>query len=382
MSVNQPVQAGSAEQSKTRLALIATGGTIAGQLFKNENGLGTSAWGYQSASLSASDLLQQATGHGLEHIEWARHQPYSIGSQNLQPSHMRMLGQAILQAANRDCEGVVLTHGTDTMEDMLCFLYLTLPEALQQSWPIVFTGAMRPSDDPNADGPANLGLAAALCLHWARCPGSQLGLVMNGFFTPAMQVAKRNTADLNTFTQPASVPVANILRGHDQTTKGEGFSVTSEALSSVDLPQDCTAGAFSQLWTQPAALAAFEHACVPVVYCTPGDGSDQLLDHWAAAPEGGGKPDALVIAAPGHGNIPASFVNPLRRLLNLGVDVVRATRVPQGGVIQGGEFFELDDYKQATNPVGHFSEQLGLTLPQSVVLTRLRIAAKVLQRSV
>mgnify|MGYP006193777699 CR=1 FL=1 len=172
-----------------RLAFVSTGGTIAGTVVE-----GADHWKYESAQRSGQSLLMGVPGL-LRRAQWFFEQPYSIGSQNLELSHMLQLRALVLHLLHSpDVDGILLTHGTDTMEDMLYFLYLTLP-ASSLTKPVLFTGAMLPSDYPQADGPDNLNSSVDLLCHTlssnklnnhkAEIP---FGLVMQGLYTPAAAV--------------------------------------------------------------------------------------------------------------------------------------------------------------------------------------------------
>lgn len=151
--------------SKPRLLLLATGGTIAGQ---GSSAARTQA--YVPAALAVSDLIASVPGlDELAHIQ--AEQPYSIGSQHLQSSHWLTLSARVGQALRDPAiDGVVITHGTDTLEETALFLDLTCP----RTKPITLTGAMRPATALGADGPMNLYAAAAV----AADPGAAGGGVM------------------------------------------------------------------------------------------------------------------------------------------------------------------------------------------------------------
>jgi len=342
-----------------RVALVATGGTIAGMLIE-----GSETWAYESAQRSGESLVMGIPGL-LRRAQWHFEQPYSIGSQNLELAHMLQLRAALIRLLQSPgIDAIVVTHGTDTMEDMLYFLYLTLPASLLTK-PLVFTGAMLPSDAEDADGPANLSGTldfAVQCL-----PGSPLGcavpfgLYMQGLFTPAQHVEKQSTAGLDAFDGPYSVlPNANWFNN----------------FTALNPPTDVgMLGQFSNLFdagTQAHPL--FEAMEVPVVFCTPGNGPLRQLNDLLNR-----KPASVVVAAPGHGNIPEACVPVLRRLLLNGVSVVRASRVAAGGVEQGGEFNALNDFEEGVLPAGTagvYSESGSLSLSKCVVYERLRVLAR------
>ncbi|BET25996.1 asparaginase [Limnobacter thiooxidans] len=350
-----------------RLAFVSTGGTIAGTLVENSD-----HWKYQSAQRSGQSLLMGVPGL-LRRAQWFFEQPYSIGSQNLELSHMLQLRALILHLlGSTDVDGILITHGTDTMEDMLYFLHLTLPSG-SVTKPILFTAAMLPSDHPQADGPDNLNCAVDLLCqtlsshklnnHKAENP---FGLVMQGLYTPAAAVEKRTTSGLDAFDG--------------------AFSVKADIDWPVALDQpELVArfgkqGDFASLFNADTiSLPLFEALEVPVVYCVPGNGPIRQLNDLL-----GRKPASVIVAAPGHGNIPDACVPVLRRLMLNGVSVVRASRVAEGGVEQGGEFDALDEFRanaiagqasKGSKHAGVFSEAGQLSLSKCVMRERLRVLA-------
>lgn len=344
-----------------RVAFVATGGTIAGTLTA-----GSETWAYESAQRSGESLVMGVPGL-LRRAQWHFEQPYSIGSQNLELGHMLQLRSVLIRLLqSSDIDGIVVTHGTDTMEDMLYFLYLTLP-AEYLTKPLLFTGAMLPSDHDAADGPGNI--AGALDFLIASLESLPLfdggefppfGLLMQGLFTPAQCVAKQSTAGLDAFDGPYSV------------LADSNWQASLEALIS---PEDLgLQGQFAKLFDKRATQhPLFEAMEVPVVFCSPGSAPLRQLGDLLHR-----KPASVVIAAPGHGNIPDVCVPVLRRLLLNGVGVVRASRVADGGVQQGGEFDALDDFRKdavQTGKTGVFSEAGSLSLAKSVMYERLRVLA-------
>lgn len=338
-----------------RIHWISTGGTIAG--CSNPKQKTAEAWGYQSAQLTANDLLENIPDVQCM-ANWSFEQPYSIGSQHLTPTHMVQLRQSLLDALkDPSVEAVLVTHGTDTLEDMLFFMYLTLP-AERLNKPVVFTASMLPSDHPQADGPTNLRAAIQWALDCIKLqkeqgpipPNALLGLVTQGCYTFAPWVRKRSTTGFGAFSSPHALPLP----------------LAQVVLADLALPEHCpNLGQFSGFDPH-----AFVQAVVPVVYCTPNTSGLQQLENLHLLAEKGLRslPTAIVIAAPGHGNIPDAYVPVLKKSLNAGMRVVRSSRVAEGGVQTGGEFNVLDSFKSS----GLFSEAGGLSLAQSVVLLALQ----------
>lgn len=346
--------------SLPRVALLATGGTIAGLLKEECEASDPAAWAYTSAQRSGESLVMSIPGL-LRKAQWHFEQPFSIGSQNLELGHMLQLRAALLrQLQSPEIDGIIVTHGTDTLEDMLYFLYLTLPSDLLCK-PLLFTGAMLPSDHEQADGPANIRSAMEFLLQCLEKPVEEMpfGLVMQRLFTSAECVEKQSTAGMDAFDGPYSVPA------------DADWHINRAALNS---PNDLgLQGQYSSLFDSSTSHhPLFEAMEVPVVFCAPGNAPLRQLNDLLNR-----KPAAVVVAAPGHGNIPDGCVPVLRRLLLNGVAVVRASRVGAGGVEQGGEFEALDHFREGVNKPGSgiFSEAGSLSLTKCIMYERLRVLA-------
>jgi L-asparaginase len=132
---------------RPRIHLIATGGTIAGTAPDP-----TDTRNYAAGTLTAEELI--ASVPPLKDLaEISVEQLYNLDSKDMTPDHWLGLARATQAALDRqDVDGVVIIHGTDTMEESAFFLDLVLPPGK----PVVFTGAMRPATALSADGPMNL----------------------------------------------------------------------------------------------------------------------------------------------------------------------------------------------------------------------------------
>lgn len=175
----------------TRLLLITTGGTIA-----------MSAGPGGGATLQGSDLMASSPELvGL--AEWRVLPLLAKPSASLTFDDLIALKSAV-EAADED--GVVITHGTDTLEETAFFLELTLPTRM----PVVVTGAMRPATQAGADGPANLIAAARTVL--AASPGRVL-VVMGDEIHWAGLVRKAHTSRPHAFSSAPLGPLGWIIEG-------------------------------------------------------------------------------------------------------------------------------------------------------------------------
>ena len=170
-----------------RVRILATGGTIAGAQVKGERG-------YRAAAFSAETLIAAVPQLGeLARLEVE--QVAAIGSQDMDESTWRQLAVRTAAAlADRTIAGVVITHGTDTMEETAFFLNLVVRSAK----PIVLVGAMRPATAISADGPMNLYNAVAVAAH-AEARGRGVLVVANDEIHFAREIAKTNTTQVGTF---------------------------------------------------------------------------------------------------------------------------------------------------------------------------------------
>lgn len=172
-----------------KIVIIGTGGTIAGK------GQGASALTeYTAGSIGVDELIQAVPGledYGpFESVQFS-----NIDSSEMSPYRWVRLAVLINEVASReDVGGIVITHGTDTMEETAYFLQLTVGTDI----PVVMTGSMRPATALSADGPVNL-LQAVQVVRSTSAIGQGVLVVMNGYIDSARDVAKLHTTDVATF---------------------------------------------------------------------------------------------------------------------------------------------------------------------------------------
>lgn len=221
----------------------------------------------------------------------------SIGSEDIGPALWSELHAACLAAtAEDDCEGVIITHGTDTAEETAFLLDQTLPT----DKPVVLVGAMRPADAVGSDGMRNFANAVRVAAD-PEAAGRGVLLVMSDHIFAARDARKARTEGVDAFRGFPRGPV-----GH----------VTPASLEWFGAP-----------WRvgEAARLEFHEHTPkVIILYAYAGMPGEDV----AAAVRSGAK--GLVLAGFGQGNAPAEVRKALARAVRGGVPVVRASRVDQG----------------------------------------------------
>lgn len=262
-----------------RLAVIHTGGTIASR--PNPYGPGVTPQTAPSVP-------------GLEDVQITDFQPFNLPSPHVTPAHMLTLARMVEELA-LEHDGIVVTHGTDTLEETAFALYLMLTTAA----PVVLTGSMRHMGEVSWDGPGNLLDAAQIALH-PRTAGRGPLVVFGGDIFDARTVTKIHTTAVDAFGGYPG-PIGRIDREGD--TPRVHYFATPE-------PRD---------FYTPAHL----NAKVEILYAYAG----WKGEGYAEARE---RADGLVIAALGTGNLPPELL-PL--IQNTGKPVVIATRTHAGPVL-------------------------------------------------
>jgi L-asparaginase len=174
--------------------ILAAGGTIA--MTGRDDG----------AKLALDAKALTAAVAGLEDVE--SETIVNLPSAHLTPTDQLRIARAARDAA-REGIGVVVTHGTDTLEEtaMLCDV------VHDADAPVVFTGAIRPASSPGADGPANLADAAAVAQSEAAA-GMGVLVVFGGEIHHARCARKTDTTSLTAFSSPQTGPLGRVSEGH------------------------------------------------------------------------------------------------------------------------------------------------------------------------
>jgi L-asparaginase len=188
--------------TKPHIIVIATGGTIAGTAES------TTKAGYSPAQITVESLLSSVP-QLKDKAEITGMQLCNISSQAMNHKIWIRLATVVDSLCrNNLCDGIVVTHGTDTMEETAYFLQLVIP----YKTPIVLVGAMRPSTSLSADGPMNLYNAVSLASN-SQAVGKGVMIIMNDYILSADDATKTNTVNPNSFECPNYGPLGSIRGG-------------------------------------------------------------------------------------------------------------------------------------------------------------------------
>ena len=263
-----------------KILVLHTGGTISMQA--DDSG----------AVVTSSDNPMNHVSNPLEGIQVHTLDFFNLPSPHIKPKHMLALYQKIKEeAANYD--GVVITHGTDTLEETAYFLdTMEIPRI-----PIVLTGAMRSSNELGSDGVYNY-LSALRVASDDKATDKGVLVVMNDEIHAAKYVTKTHTTNVSTFQTPTHGPLGLIMKQEILYFK------TAEPRVRFDLDRI--------------------EGLVPIITVYAGM-TDELLDmlDWD-------KIDGLIIQAFGAGNIPKETAQKLESLLHKGIPVALVSRCFNG----------------------------------------------------
>ncbi len=283
-------------QSTTRkIVILGTGGTIAGA-----SSSATDNVGYKAGQLSVQSLVGAIPA--LASLPLEAEQLAQLDSKDMDHGTWTRLAHRVQALVDReDVQGVVITHGTDTLEETA----YVLQRVLAPTKPVVLTAAMRPATAVQADGPQNLLDAVAL----AGTSGVQgVVAVVAGQVWSGLELRKQHTYRLDAFTAGADAgPLGVIEEGHVRQFRAWPAG-TPLGLAVLPAP--------GKAWPWVAVLAS--HAGIEA----------RALNAWQAAGLEG-----LVLACTGNGTWHQSLEAPLQALKDQGVPVWRTTRCAQGPIV-------------------------------------------------
>lgn len=287
------------------IKILATGGTIAGSAASS-----TQMTGYEAGALGIQTLID-AVPQMKEYANVSGEQVCKISSNNMTHAiWLQIAGRVNELLARSDVDGIVITHGTDTLEETAYFLNLVV----KSEKPVVLVGAMRPATAISADGPINLLNAVRLAGNKAAW-GKGVLVAMNDEINAAREVTKTNTSHVDTFKSPDYGFIGTIDNG--------------EAVFYREPVRKHTAK------TEFDVKNIKELPYVEIVYSKVND-SRVLID---AAVRAGAK--GIIYAGTGNGSIHEAAEPALVEAQKKGVVVVRSARTGSGTVFGGNaRYFE------------------------------------------
>jgi L-asparaginase len=282
-------------QGEPNIVILATGGTIAGAA-----ATGTQS-GYTSGQVTIDTMINAVPGiKDLANLKGE--QVANVGSQDMSFDIMLKVAKRINELLpSPGVDGIVITHGTDTMEETAYFLNLTV----KSNKPVVLVGSMRPSTAVSADGPLNLYNAVAVAAD-PNAKGRGVLVVMNDWIHAAHSVTKTSTTAVQTFVSPLRGLIGVSAYGKNDFYNSPPWKHTTS--SEFDI---------SNVTRMPRVDIIYADADMP----------PDLID---ASVNNGAR--GVVIAGVGNGNMNMASLEAAARAVQKGVIVVRSSRVAIGTV--------------------------------------------------
>ncbi len=276
--------------STPNITVLATGGTIAGEADS------ATRHDYRPGQIGIGDFLTRVETLGID-AHLTGKQIANIGSEDMNPAIWAQLHEACLAAMDDpDCTGVIITHGTDTVEETAFLLDLTLPTHK----PVVLVGAMRPANAVGYDGLRNFANAMRVTAD-PEAAGRGVLVVMGDRVFAARDIRKSRTRGTDAFQ---GFPRGSIAL------------VTPSALDWFGAPWRVGANArFAFTTDLPDVPILFVHAAMTPDY----------VERLVVAETRG-----LVVAGLGEGNMPDAVRSALAARAARGMPIVRASRLDEG----------------------------------------------------
>jgi L-asparaginase len=302
-----------------KLVVLGTGGTIAGTASSASDNLG-----YTAAQLGVAQILDAIPGltQVLDRRELLTEQVAQLDSKDMSFATWQALVQRVdFHLSRSDVKGIVITHGTDTLEETAYLLHAVLPAAQLAGKPVVLTCAMRPASSVAPDGPQNLLDALAVAGSAGACG---VMVVCAGTIHGAVEVQKVHPYRLDAFDSGD----AGALGYVEEACVRRVRNWPGAAPDSV--PGLLTKVAQASTWPRVEIVMNYAGASAAMV--------DALLVQTSAAAHMGSSHAAaplrgLVVAATGNGTVHQDLEAALLRAQGAGVQVVLATRCSGGRIL-------------------------------------------------
>ena len=303
----------STASSSPSLLIIGTGGTIAGVAASAGN-----TAGYQAGALPIGQILDSVPGLStlVPEGRLATEQVFSIPSEQISGAHWLQLAGRLRAWLNGDKapDAIVITHGTDTLEETAFFLSQVLPPTR----PVLLTGAMRPASALSADGPGNLYDACRFALAARQAGIGGVFVSFSGRVLRADAVYKQHANRTDAFAQRYGQPVAWLEADRPcwQPALAGGGLQGQFAMQGLKYTAAPAEGDAASMTLPPVGIVP-QHV-----------DADPTMVAWLRSRGCQG----LVLAGTGVGTMPVPMRAALAQARREGCLVVRASRVPEGYV--------------------------------------------------
>lgn len=299
-------------------------------------------WGKVVPAVSGHDLLESLPNLQRE-AHWEVIDFSNVASCNMKPERMSELSKAVTQSfQDPSLKGVIITHGTDTLEETAYFLDLTVKD----NRPIILTASQRDASESDSDGPRNLRNSMLIALN-SHAKGRGVVIALNEEIHAARDVRKLHTSHVDAFSSGELGSLGSIDNG-------------------------------DVLWhRKPEPSVKFDppHRLAKVIVCKAFTGMEEgILENMVDS-----SVEGVVIEAFGRGNLPPEVVPAIQRIIHRGVPVVVTSRclfgrtAPTYGYLGGGADLE----RQGAFFAGDLSTEkvrllLSIALGQGVPLRTLK----------
>lgn len=293
-----------AEKSELpNIKILATGGTIAGSANSN-----TQMTGYKAGALGIQTLID-AVPQIKDYANVSGEQVCKLDSKDMSNDVWLKLGKRVNELlADKNVDGIVITHGTDTLEETAYFLNLVV----KSDKPVVLVGSMRPATAISADGPLNL-LNAVRVASSKEAVGKGVLVAMNDQINGARDVTKTNTTNVDTFKTPDL-----------------GF------LGYINDGKVCFYRESTRKHTTHSEFNAKNLNALPYVKVIYGHADDDGVFVDAAVAAGA---KGIIYAGTGNGSVHKNAEAALAEATKKGVVVVRSSRVGTGTVVDAEQSY-------------------------------------------
>lgn len=318
------------------IVVLGTGGTIAGTALQRGDNLG-----YRAAQVGVAELLQAVPGlsAALGARRLVTEQIAQIDSKDMSFAVWQQLALRVQHHLEQaDVRGIIITHGTDTLEETAYFLHAVLPSALLADKAVVLTCAMRPASSTAPDGPQNLLDAVAVLNSTGACG---VLAVCAGTLHRALMVQKVHPYRLDAFSSGDAGPLAYVEEGVVRLMQNwhfDGVSIDTIAIKNI------------------ANIIRWPRVEIVMNYAGAGGALVDALVLNTSVPLAG-----LVVAATGNGTLHCELEAALVRAQAAGISVLLSTRCANGCVL--------------STPSQRFAHSAGLSPVKARVALMLRLLA-------